>query len=342
MPTPINISASRGAAILGLSKWNTPARVWLQIMESLQPGFCARNNFLLPEFDEEAVLRWGKAFESAIIDLAENRRGVFEITNREKLCFHAKHDFITCHIDGEYDYATGHEGKTTSAFYYRDNFGEPGTDEVPMEYQIQCQHQLLCNHLWKKVVLSVLVFPRRVEEWEEMGYVPMELENGIWSICVEEISKGIAPTCPLKWARTLDEMGYFHQYEIYTHPELQERMIAHYNDFWHENVLGQIPPEPQDYLDIKSLIREPVGTVVADEHIERKVAEYKQIGREISNTGELGKRREMLKVEILDWTHRMGAKVEDDDSADKYVIRDRSGKKIASYYRDKNGNFIFR
>jgi predicted phage-related endonuclease len=39
MPTPINISASRGAAILGLSDYQTPVQVWLQIMESRDPGF---------------------------------------------------------------------------------------------------------------------------------------------------------------------------------------------------------------------------------------------------------------------------------------------------------------
>lgn len=362
MPTPINISASRGASILGLSKWKTPVQSWLEIMEARQPGFCEKHGYKLPEFEYSSAMRWGHAFESAIIDLAHNKYGQ-PITNQEMIfafnpktgkiiSFSANTEeyegiplsiwlirngyIITCHIDGEYFYGNLHEGKTTSYFYWNENFGEPGTDKVPMDYQIQCQHQLICTGA-EKVILSVLVFPKRVEEWEEMGWEIGQESNGNYIL---NNLKSDDFTSPYRWAEVLSEQGYFHQYEITAHPELQKRMIEHYTEFWNENVLAEKEPIPQTYDDIKALCTEPVGTILADETIERLMAEYKNIKSEIGGTGPLAKRADQIKVVVLDYMHNAGA-VEDDESKDKWILRDQSGAKLASYGKNKNGQFRF-
>jgi predicted phage-related endonuclease len=348
MPKPINISASRGAAILGLSKWSTPVNIWLQIMESRYPGFCQENNYEYPEFEETAQIRWGKAFEDAIVELAELKQNM-KIIDREKLYSNdyvnlvngvSKLDpMVTCHVDGWYDYYSEplHEGKTTSVFYYRDNFGEPGTDQVPIEYQIQGQHQMICTGA-EKVILSVLVFPRRVDEWEEMGWEVINDEDYGYMM---ELNKNNNPHHMEYWARILDQMGYFHQYEIKKHDELQKLMISHYSEWWEKHVINKIPPEPKSYDDIKLLVTEPIGTIVADEKIERWIGEYKDIGKEISDGGPLAKRREQIKVDILKFMMESGY-VEDDDSKDKWILRDRSGKKLISYGKNKKGFWIFR
>jgi len=343
MPTPINISASRGASILGLSKWKTPVQSWLEIMETRQLGFCKKHKYNLPEFEYNSAMRWGHAFESAIIELAVRKRDCERIFDREKL-FNAIPNYITCHIDGMYNMLLDgmkplHEGKTTSYFSWKDTFGEPGTDNVPVEYQIQCQHQMICTGA-EKVILSVLVFPKRVEEWEEMGWEIIQHEKGYYlENPIFTDSTGLHK--PVKWACILDQMGYFHQYQITAHPELQKRMIAHYTEFWNENVLAEKEPIPQTYEDIKSLCTEPVGTILADETIERLMAEYKNIKSEIGGTGPLAKRAEQIKVAVLDYMHNAGA-VEDDESQDKWILRDQSGSKIASYGKNKNGQFMFR
>jgi predicted phage-related endonuclease len=364
MPTPINISASRGAAILGLSKWKTPVQTWLEIMEARESGFCEKNNYKLPEFEEGPPLRWGKAFESAIVELAESIRNS-KIVDREKLYKLGdditdgdKWDFITCHIDGAYLKPEGklvfplHEGKTTSLFYFNDNFGEPGTDKVPIEYQIQCQHQMICTGA-EKVILSVLVFPRRVEEWEEMGIrvaMGMIKEDGHQFAHIRKIIKtdenglhtyrenfdGV-----YQWADMLNQMGYFHQYEIKAHKSLQKIMIKHYADFWEKNIIGKKEPTPQTYDDIKCLVREPSGTIVADENIERLAIEYRDIKSEISGTGPLAKKTQQIKVMLLDYMREQESTL-DDDTTDKWIMRNRQGQKIASYGKDKNGKFIFR
>jgi predicted phage-related endonuclease len=318
MPTPLNISGSRAAAILGLSQYSTPLQVWLQIMGR---EFCEKHNYEYPEFEGNAATRWGSAFESAIIELAEERQKC-DIYGRET--FYQK-DYITCHIDGAYlERDELHEGKTASSHYFYSAFGEPGTDRVPVEYQLQTQHQMICTGA-EKVILSVLVFPKRVEEWEKMG---IEIDN------MSEFNKR-------EWAHVLNEMGYFHQYTITAHPDLQKLMLEAYSDFWNNHVLTGTPPEPKNYTDIRSLVRDPVGTIIATPEINNLISEYKQIGSEISSTGTLAKRREQLKTQILNFSRTAGF-VEDDESRDKWIIRSTDGKKLASYGKDSRGNFIFR
>ena len=339
MPTPLNISGSRSAAILGMSNYQTPLQVWLQIMESREPGFCEKHNYKLPEFEYNSAMKWGHAFESAVIELAEERTG-YKIHNREKF-YNSVEDYITCHIDGQYAHDELHEGKTTSAQYFYSAFGEPGTDRVPVEYQLQCQHQMICTGA-EKVILSVLVFPKRVEEWENAGYHAMHEESiGNMNICYFKDEKFEARFEAIRWARPLAEMGYFHQYTIHAHADLQKLMLEAYADFWNNHVLTGTPPEPKNYDDIRAICRDPKGTLIATPEIANLISEYKQIGSEISSTGTLAKRREQLKTQILNYSRTAGF-VEDDESRDKWIIRGQDGKKLASYGRDKNGNFIFR
>lgn len=309
MPIPINISASRGAAVLGLSSYNTPVNVFLSIMESREPGFCVSNGYAVPEFQDNAAIRFGHAFEDAIIHLSEGAHG-HKIRKREKFYTHPERDYLTCHIDGMYTDGTLHEAKTTSEFYYREHFGEPGTDRVPVEYQIQVQHQMMCTGAIE-CVLSVLVFPRRPEEWEAAG------------ILSENISRTM-------WANALADMGYFHQYKISANPVLHSLMLMHYTEFWENNILTGIPPEPKSYDDIKMLVTEPIGTVIATEEVERLMAEYRDIKREISPTGPLGKRADMIRAAVLNYM-RKSPGVTDDDSVDKWILRSRTGQKIASW-----------
>lgn len=336
MPTPINISASKGAAILGLSNWTTQIQAWLQIKESREPGFCEKHNYELPVVEYSPAMQWGHAFESAIIELVESKYND-KIIDREIEYSWADYfksemdNVITCHLDGMYSKSLLiHEGKTTSIFYFNDNFGEPGTDQVPIEYQIQCQHQMICTGA-EKVILSVLVFPRRVEDWEEMGWEVRYHENpGAYVLWKNDHWES-----PNSWSRHLNQMGYFHQYEINANKELQDLMIQHYTDFWNKYIIGDEEPKPCTYDDIKLLCREPVGTIIADEKTERLVAERKGILKEIGGSGTLGKRAAKIKVDVLNYM-RESDKTIDIDSEKKWILRSRTGEKIASY----NGNMF--
>jgi predicted phage-related endonuclease len=305
---PSGISASRGAAILGLSKWSTPVEVWLKIMEERAPGFCAANGYEKPEHETNMVLEMGLAFEDAVCELAIEKRCT-SIFDREKLSRHPILEYVTCHQDGSYhDPVTGianclHEGKTTSIFYYRDNFGEPGTDRIPQEYAVQVQHQMLCTGI-DECILSVLVFPFRQDTIEEI------------------------PGDPLKWAAILDEMGYFHQYHIKADPDLQNKMLEKYRKFWDRHVLTGKPPRARTYRDIRRLVKAPQGTIVATKQLERWSAEYKDIGEEISLAN---KRKAELKTNILEFMRTRADVPIDDESVERWILRDRKGRRLHSY-----------
>lgn len=321
--TPINISASRGASILGVSSYKTCIDTWLEMMWIIDEQFCVDSKFVRPEPVDNAAIRWGRAFESSVIMLAEEKADS-TILEREKVLIHPEHDYITCHLDGRY-FKTGnlHEGKTTNSQYFYNNFGEQGTDRVPMSYQVQVQHQLMCDENKFDAELSVLVFPKRQDEFEVMGWIIETHENEYYLNMGEH-----NVTMPIKWARVLCDMGYFHQYHITPNEKLQSLMLQKYEQFWNVNIIGKQIPEIQTIEDIKKIYTEPKGTVVADEEIERISTERKLIQKEIS---EMKKNVDKLKLLEQSYMYDHAGEVIDDETREKTILLDRSGKKLASY-----------
>lgn len=320
MSTPIAISGSRSSAILGLSPYQTQIDIWLIMMEQLEPGFCEKNKYVLPEQPDNAAIRFGNAFEDSVIMLYEEKNNV-KVTDREKLF---TKDYLSCHVDA----ICGDkliENKTTSSFYFYDNFGEPGTDRIPMNYMCQVQHNLMCTGL-KSCDLSVLVFPKRQDEFEAMGY--KVLQNKEWDDAYYISNEEYEVIRIDEWARVFAQIGNFHTYHITPNEKLQSLMLKKYEQFWNVNILGKQIPEIQTLDDIKKIYTEPKGTVVADEEIERISTERKLIQKEIS---EMKKNIDKLKLIEQEYMYQHASEVIDDETREKTVLLDRSGKKLASY-----------
>lgn len=335
---------------------------WQQICEERQPGFNAERGYVAPPPVEGAPLRWGSAFEDAIVELASAKQGR-RISCREDFWITDGSDpkvwetslinlhlpvpeshYITCHIDGRYcDDQNGvflalHEGKTTSLFNFWENWGTPGTDRIPQGYQVQVQHQMLCTGAAEAIV-SVLVFPRRVDEWEAEGLsIAREIigMSGSWFICrtdtgrygEEEHYTTIVPC--RDWARVIAEMGLFHQYPVAASSTLQKTLVDAYRHFWDHYVLPEREPELGTYDDWRRAFPAPKGTVVATEQVERWAAEFHALGDEISPRGRLGKRREELKLLLLDYMRKADRAI-DDESREATILRDQTGRKLASF-----------
>lgn len=322
---PSGISGSRAAAILGFNTFRTPVMVWLDIMEERKPGFSEKHGFKYEPFKGNVATKWGLAFEDAVIGLAEMRTGR-EIHNREWAFTHPDLPYLTCHVDGIYkpgtffpEYqsdwdpwfrGTGkilHEGKTTTIYTHRDDWGEPETDRIPEHVQVQVQHQLLVTQA-PRAIASVLAFPNRQQDWEDLEIDPNRAAR--------------------EWARVLYDMGYFFQYYIEANPELHAAMLPAYVDFWTNNVLDEEPPAAKNYDDIRALITAPKGTVIADEKLDRWATEYKAINEEARK---IQKRKDQLKTLLIAEMNARADRPVDDDSVEKLVLRDMRGRKLCEY-----------
>lgn len=368
---PRGVSASRGASILGLSQWASPFETWQRIMEERfparplnsvtfntyadpiqdgYPGYNAAHGYTLPPDADSAAIRWGLAFEDAICALDEEvlgKRVVFrEAAYASKPFFDQCGGLLTCHIDGVLDGPVESplvlvENKTTTAMSYREKWGDEGTDRIPQAYQIQVQHEMLCTGA-AEVIVSVLVFPEMPDAWEKEGWEvsqfvdPVDGKAKHWVMENEYTGDIVHPT---EWARVLKQMGYFHQYRVRENHEAQAAMLGTYREWWETYVIGETPPEPRDYADVRRYFPEPVGTVVCDKDMGEWLREMADIKKERGDSGMLGKRETELKVLIL---HQAGLTpaVLDDESHEGYVFRDQNGKKLGSFLKQTKKEYI--
>jgi hypothetical protein len=326
--TPVNISASRGAAVIGLSNFSTPFKVWQKIQEELKPGFNKAKGFKFPDFEESAFTRYGHAFEDSIAFLAG------QIYDREGFYSCEKMDFVTCHIDGRYSEKILHEAKTTFQFVFKNKFGEPETDQVPPDYMIQAQHQMLCTRA-NSVVFSVLVFPKSPDELEKSGREILKINNSYRIKLEDRIID------PFSWSMVLNDIGFFHNFYVDRDEELIKMLQEKYMLFWQKNIMEEIEPDLKDFEDLKRIIPDPCGSIILDPQTESFYHEYKDIQKELSQSGQMAKRKDQLKTIILDRARKIDSII-DDDSKHKIIFFNTRGDKIGTYGKNKNGALYFR
>lgn len=125
------IGGSDIGAILGLSKFRTPLEVWME-----KTGKEVRHLDSLP-------LRFG-SFAEEFVASEYARATSFELLHDESIYIHPTHPIMSAHVDR---FVLGNglskpatrllECKTANPFA-RGEWGEPGTDQVPMSYLCQC------------------------------------------------------------------------------------------------------------------------------------------------------------------------------------------------------------
>jgi len=343
----IGISASKGAAILKkpdgstFNPYQTEFDVFQGWIEKVAPGWNQVEGYLLKEKEYGAPLNWGKAFESSIISLASDSHES-PIIEREKLFLcgfdrgfippdlaNTPTGKLLGYVDGLFESGEIHEGKLTNFWNFRDRWGEPLTDQVPAEIQIQAQHSMIVTGL-DKVIVSVLVLPKRPDEYEAIGWEIQQYEKEIF----EDDHSGYYLTReseeipPLSWAKTLAEMGEFHQYFLHKNERLHSLMIDKYQEWWTRHIDGRKAPEPDSYDDIRRMVPDPIGTIVVPPDIERKFVQYADIGDELKSTGPLAKQRERIKVFLLNWARNQ---ISTFDDKTKWIFKNEQGKKLGQF-----------
>jgi len=120
------IGGSDAAAVLGLSKYKTPLQVYQEKRGEIGG---------IP--DNEPML-WGRVLEPVIRQQYAERTGR-TVRLPEGIIRHQTHPFMLATVDGITDDGRLVEVKTART---AQDWGEPGTDEVPQAYLIQVQHYL--------------------------------------------------------------------------------------------------------------------------------------------------------------------------------------------------------
>ena len=152
------IGSSDTSAILGLNPWQTAYDVWLRLTDRLTPSEL-----------EGDQLEIGRMMEAPLIDWAAKAEGVKVLKNQlrvhAELPMSAQHDAL---IVGE---RRGMEAKTTGK---SEQWGEPGTDQVPDLYNVQAHHQMIVSGL-SEILMPVAIFAGPYRKLE-LYRVPMNAD----------------------------------------------------------------------------------------------------------------------------------------------------------------------
>jgi putative phage-type endonuclease len=184
------IGGSDIGAILGLSRFRSPLEVWLE-----KTGKETKRLDSLP-------LRFG-AFAESFVASEYARSTGFELIHDESIYIHPQHSFMSAHIDrfvleGGASSSTSTptrilECKTANPFSAGE-WGEVGSDEVPMSYLCQCIWYMAITNI-NKVDLAVLFGNSDFRIYEiardlELERVILQKATAFWT---EYVLKDIAP-----------------------------------------------------------------------------------------------------------------------------------------------------
>lgn len=134
------IGASEAAAVLGLSRFDTPLGIWAVKTGQLAPS------------EEETLPMWvGTESEEMVAKrfMLETGKKVRRVNDT---LYHKEHPFLACHLDRKVEGEdTILECKTANAFKYRE-----WEDDIPTEYIVQVYHELACSG-YKKAYIACLI-----------------------------------------------------------------------------------------------------------------------------------------------------------------------------------------
>lgn len=122
------IGGSDAAAVLGISPWLTPYQLWLHKVSPVVS-------------EDTPATRRGKLLEPVVLQMLEEEHGIV-VAQRNVRYFDQEHPFLASEVDAETADGTNIEIKTVSPFKASE-WGDSGTDEIPVHYTAQAQHNLM-------------------------------------------------------------------------------------------------------------------------------------------------------------------------------------------------------
>jgi len=129
-----SIGSSDCAAVLGLSRWSTPLKIW-----GIKTG-------LIPEDDlsDKFAVKWGTELEDTVAKVFAEETGK-KLYRVNETVYHPKYKFLSANLDRRiYGEKAICECKTTDSRNYKEWEEE---NSIPQEIMLQCYHQLAVTGL---------------------------------------------------------------------------------------------------------------------------------------------------------------------------------------------------
>ena len=195
------ITGSRAAACLGLSRYQTPGDAFCSIVYDTESA--GSDAMDAGELLEATVLQFG----SNRLGCGYDRRNLFRVSD--------EFDFLAATLDATLPSRPDEimQAKTSGVTHYLDReslaeWGAEGTDEIPQEYVIQCQHELYVAGArinWVPVLIGGAGFRLyRVERNEQLIEVML---NGLVDFYRQHVEPRIMPTDGPPCLETLKALG---------------------------------------------------------------------------------------------------------------------------------------
>jgi putative phage-type endonuclease len=126
------IGGSDCAVALGLSEWKTAYQLYLEKRGELAPE----------DLSDREPVEWGVRLESAVRQKYADETGR-AVALPEATVFHPKIPWLFCHPDGVVLEDRRLVSVKTADSHTAHKWGEPGSSDVPQEYYLQAQHEMI-------------------------------------------------------------------------------------------------------------------------------------------------------------------------------------------------------
>lgn len=190
--TPIDRRSFLGgtdiASLFEVSPWKTAYALWEEKTATEAPV-----EEIEPE--REKRLRRGKKLEPWVLELLEEERGIF-VQKRNQRYTDREHSFMSCEIDFEYmdDLGVCNGDIKTISPFAAGEWGQEGTDEIPLYYCLQFMWGLMITERPKTLVAAMIgADDMRVYEVRRDEDLIGEIRGRAVTFWRENIERGIPP-----------------------------------------------------------------------------------------------------------------------------------------------------
>jgi len=126
------IGGSDAAAAIGLNPYKSPLELYQEKRGEIEP----------PDLSDNEAVHFGNVLEDTIANEYFRRTGQ-NIRRKNQIVIHPRMNWMRANVDRILTGQNKILECKAPGFNQRDQWGEPGTDEIPLQYLVQCVHYMI-------------------------------------------------------------------------------------------------------------------------------------------------------------------------------------------------------